>query len=89
MNFTDPRFDFSIINYDFSKLPENLPRKYCTAFLIKCKGKIVNSKSTKGREVNRGGNISQDIILSDMMICQDIREIWDRIQRSDILLTTR
>ena len=57
-NFTDPHFNFSRISYDFSKLPENLPRKYCTAFLIKCKGKIVNSKSTKGREVNRGENIS-------------------------------
>ena len=54
----EPRFEFSRINYDFSKLLKNLPRKSSTVFLNKCKGKIVNNKSTKGREVNRGGNIS-------------------------------
>ena len=64
MNFMNPRFVFSRINYDFSNLMQNLPRKFSIAFLNKCKGKIVNQKSTKGREVNRGENISQDIILS-------------------------
>ena len=57
-NFTDPRFNFSRISYDFPKLVQNLPRKLSIAFLNKCKGKIVNDKSTKGRKVNRGENIS-------------------------------
>ena len=57
-NFEAPHFYFSRINYDFSKLQQNLSRKFSIAFLNKCKGKIVNNKSTKGREVNRGGNIS-------------------------------
>ena len=57
-NFTDPHFDFCRISYDFSKLLKNLPRKYCTTFLNKCKGKAVNNKSTKGRWVNRGESIS-------------------------------
>ena len=68
-NFTDPRFEFSRISYDFSKLPKILPRNAEVAFLIKCKGKIVNNQCTRGREVNRGGNIYQDIILSVMVIC--------------------
>ena len=65
----DPRFDFSRISYDFPKLIQNLPRKLSIAFLNKCKGKIVNDKSTKGRKVNKGENIFWDIILSVMVIC--------------------
>ena len=68
-NFTEPIFDFCGIIYDFSKLLKNLPRKSSIAFLKKCKGKMVNNKSNKGREVNRGENISQDIILSVMVAC--------------------
>ena len=42
-NFTELRFDFSRISYDFSKLVKNLSRNAEVAFLIKCKGKKVNS----------------------------------------------
>ena len=48
-NFTDPRFDFSRISYDFSKLSKILSRNAEVAFLIKCKGKsgIINPTKVK------------------------------------------
>ena len=74
-NFTDPRFDFSRISYDFSKLGEMLPR-FVPALYYEFWGNKVKNKCFKGKIVISGQNISQDMfcrLINAILSLQDKR----------------